>query len=320
MNESTFANETSSSSPSELSIYARLSPTFYLSLVIYDAIIACATTLGNLLLLVVIYRDPFRCLRTPTTFLIANLGVADFLVGAFMGFGRTVETYFLYKGLQEPPYLNTVQYFMGALAMFVAVCSIMAMSWDRFVAVTDHINYKNRITVKKVKFYILLIWLNAIFLAVLPAAGVRKLIFLYAYCYSHVLVPAIVLTVTYVVVFRTLSQKLGNFERRVCAENPPTETRKKLYREKRLVLAIFLVLVVFYTCFTPYFVKVQLWFFCPHCENSPSFLTYHFISNEILSLSSLIDPVIYAWRLQRFRKTFLRVLGYGRNVVDEQAI
>ena len=323
MNESTFDNDTSnSSSPhSELNIYSQLSPVFYLCLVIFDALVAFATTLGNFLLLVVIYRDPFRCLRTPTTLLIANLGVADFLVGAFVGCGRTVEMYFLYHGLEEPPYLNTMEYFMGGLAVFAAVCSIMAMSWDRFVAVTDHVNYKSRVTVTKVKFCILGIWINAIFLAVFPAAGVRKVNFLFAYCYSHFLFPAIILTVTYIVIFRTLSQKLRNIERLVCSPgNSPIDTRRNLYRERRLLLAILLVLIVFYTCFAPYFVKVHLWFFCTDCETYASFLTYHFISNDILSISSLVDPVIYAWRLQRFRKTFMSVLGLRRNVAVEHSV
>ncbi|XP_078375312.1 neuromedin-U receptor 1-like [Oculina patagonica] len=321
MSESTFDNSTSSSSPlSELNIYSQLSATFYLCLVVWEGLVAFATTVGNSLLLIIIYRDPFRCLRTPTTFLIANLGVADFLVGAFVGYGRTVEMYFLYQGREEPPYLNTFQYFIGALAMFAAVCTIMAMSWDRFVAVTDHMNYKSRVTVTKVKFCILAIWLNALFLAVLPAAGVRKVNFLFAYCYSHVVVPAIVLTVTYIVVFRTLTQKLGNIEHQVRPENSAIETRRNLYQQRRLVLAIFLVLIVFYTCFTPYFVKAHVWFFCADCEKSASFLIYHFISNDILSLSSLLDPVIYAWRLQCFRKTLLRVLGLRRNIAVEQSV
>ena len=321
MNESTFHNGTSStSSLPELNIYSQLSPTFYLCLVVLDAFFAFVITSGNFLLLVTIYRDPFRCLRTPTTFLIANLGVADFLVGAFLGFGRTVEMYFLYLGQQEPPYLNTFQYFIGGLAVFAAVSSIMAMSWDRFVAVTDHLNYKSRVTVKKVKFCIAAIWLNALFLAVLPAAGVRKVNFLFAYCYSHVVLPAIVLTITYIVIFRRLSQKLRNIEQQVSSENSSIDKRRNLYRERKLLLAILLVLIVFYTCFTPYFVKVHLWFFCEECENNASFLTYHFISNDILSLSSLLDPVIYAWRLQRFRKTFLKVLGLRRNIVMEHSI
>ena len=272
MNESTFHNGTSStSSLSELNIYSQLSPIFYLCFVVLDALLAFVITSGNFLLLVIIYRDPFRCLRTSTTFLIANLGVADFLVGAFVGFGRTVEMYFLYLGQQELSYLNTFQYLVGGLALFVAVCSFMAMSWDRFVAVTDHLNYKSRVTVKKVKFCIVGIWLNALFLAVLPAAGVRKVNFLFTYCYTHFFLPAIVLTATYIAIFRTLSKKLRNTAQQVSSGKSPIDPQRNIYHERRLVLAIFLVLIVFYTCFTPYFVKVHLWFFCEECEKNASF-------------------------------------------------
>lgn len=138
MNNSTFKNGTGSVSrlPEE-NIFAQLSPKFYLTLIVVEALLASAVTLGNFLLLLVIYLDPFRCLRTPTAYLIANLGVADLFVGAFVGYCRTAENYFLYRGLQEPPPLNTGQYIIGGSAMFVVVCTIIAMSWERYIAVSD---------------------------------------------------------------------------------------------------------------------------------------------------------------------------------------
>ena len=283
---------------------------------VVEVVLASAVTLGNFLLLLIIYLDPFHCLRTPTAYLIANLGVADFLVGAFVGYCRAAENYFFYRGLQEPPPLNTVQYVIGGSAMFVAVCTIMAMSWDRFVAVSDPFNYSTRITVKRVKLCILGIWINALFLAVLPAAGVRKLNFLFAYCYSHFMIPAVFLTVVYLVIFRKLSRKLRNLNQMIRSENSAKNTRRSLEREHRLAGTILIVLIAFYTCFAPYFVKVHLWLFCG-CEKSPYFLTYHFITNDILFLSSLLDPIIYAWKLERFRKSFRHVLGFERGVTPE---
>lgn len=320
MNESTFENETASTSRLSEDIYAQLSPTFYVSLITVEVILASVATLGNSLLLVVIYRDPFRCLRTPTVYLIANLGIADFIVATFVGYCRAVESYLLYQRLQYPVFLNTVQYITGGSAMFAAVYSIIVMSWDRFVAVIDPLNYKTRVTVKRAKLCILGIWLNALFLAVLPVAGVRKLDFLLAYCYSHFLLPAIVLTVVYIMIFRKLSQKLRSIDRVLpSSENSAPNTRRSLDREHRLVDTILLVLIAFYTCFAPYFVKVHLWLFCD-CQKSKSFLTYHLITNDILFLSSLLNPIIYAWRLERFRKTFLSILGFRRNVTAQQPV
>ena len=312
MNDSTFDNGTVSVSRRSENIYAQLSPTFYLSLLILEALLSSAVTVGNTLLLVVIYRDPFLCLRTPTVYLIANLGVADFSVGAFVGYCRAVEMYFMYQGVKEPPYLNATQYVIGGSAMFVAVCTIMALSWDRFVAVSDPFSYRTRVTVKRVKFCILVIWLNALFFAILPVAGVRKLNFLFAYCYSHFLIPAVVLTGVYIVIFRKLSRKLRSVDGIVRSQNSALNTRRRLDREQRLVVTILLVLIAFYACFTPYAVKVHLWLLCD-CRKSATFLTYHFITNDILLLSSFLDPLIYACRLESFRKTFLHVLGFRNN-------
>ena len=280
---------------------------------ILEVILATIVTLGNSLLLLVVYRDPFRCLRTPTVYLIANLGIADFLVGVLVGYSRAVESYFLYQGLQTPPFLNTTQYVFAGSAMFAAVCSIMAMSWDRFVAVADPTNYKTRVTAKRAKFCILAIWLHALFFAVLPVAGIKKLDFLVAYCYSHFLLPAVILTVVYIIIFKKLSTKLRSLDQVVRFENSTIDTRRSLDREHRLAVTILLVLIAFYSCFAPYFVKVHVQLLC-QCEKFTTFLTFHFITNDVLFLSSLLDPIIYAWRLERFRKTFKTVFSFRRNV------
>lgn len=316
MNASTLNNATARHSSLSDNNEARLSPQFYLCLTVLEASLASVATLGNFLLLLVIYRDPFHCLRTPTAYLIANLGVADFLIGAIIGYCRSVETYFEYQGLQELLLLNTIQYVIGGSAMFVVVCTLMAMSCDRFVAVSDPFNYSTRVTVRRAKFGIAVIWINALFLTVLPIAGVKKLNFLFAYCYSHFLIPAIVLTLVYILIFRKLSEKLQSLNRIAPSKSSAQNTRRNLERERRLAVTIGLVLITFYTCFAPYFVKVHLWLLCS-CKTSVSFLIYHLITNDILFLSSLLDPIIYAWRLERFRKSFRCVLRYRRNATAE---
>ena len=314
MNISLFGNESANLGPRAVDIYSQVNSNFYLCLLVVELLVATATVLGNSMLLATVHLDPFRCLRTPTVYLMANLGVADFLVGAIVGYGGSVEMYFTYVGRKEPPFLNTIQYFVGAVALFVAVCSIIAMSWDRFIATKDPTNYKTRVTVKRAKLAILAIWMNAFLLGALPAAGVQKLNFLLAYCYSHFVFPALILTVVYFVVFRSLSE---NFRRLAqVTEASAVSSRRRLESERRILHAIFLVLIVFYACFTPYYVKVHLWCFCPGCVTSPSFIIYHFISNDILRLSSMLNPLIYAWRMQRIRKTLLKLLSRNSNRVS----
>lgn len=312
MNNSTAKQGQAAISHQSENIYQQLSPSFYLRLVIIEVILATATTVGNSLLLFAICRDPLRCLRNPTVYLIANLAVADLLVGFFVGFCRAMEMFLLYRGQQTPLSLNTVQYIIAGSAMFAAVYSIIAMSWDRFVAVSDPTNYRTKVTVKRVKICLLAVWPTALCFAVLPAAGVRKLDFLVAYCYSHFVLPAIILTLVYIVIFKRLSKKLQALDQVVHPQTTDSNNRKTLYRERKLAATILLVLLTFYVCFAPYFVKVHLWLLCD-CQKSTPFLITHFITNDVLLLSSLLDPIIYGWRLERFRKTFRMVIGSKRN-------
>lgn len=62
---------------------------------IFDFISGTFIILANGFLLITIYRDPCRCLRTPYVFLIANLSVADFFVGV-LSFLRGAELTNLY--------------------------------------------------------------------------------------------------------------------------------------------------------------------------------------------------------------------------------
>ena len=48
---------------------------------IFLALVSLAAAMGNGLLLVTIWKDPFKTFRTPTTFFIIGLAVADFLTG-----------------------------------------------------------------------------------------------------------------------------------------------------------------------------------------------------------------------------------------------
>ena len=77
--------------------------------------------------------------------------------------------------------------------------------------------------------------------------------------------------------------------------------KRSLKREQRLTVTIVLGLISFYAWFLSYFVKV--------------FLVFHFTTNEILFMFSLTDPVIYAWRLESFPKSFGRISAFKRSVM-----
>ena len=135
---------------------AESTSSFLLSLTIIDFILATLTICGNLLLLITILFDPLRCLRTPTTYFIANLAFSDLLIGLLIGYGRAVVEYLQYVHEAEPKWIATVINVGGGATLFSEIWTVIAMSLDRYLAVTDPLHYSEKVTAHRVVLCILL--------------------------------------------------------------------------------------------------------------------------------------------------------------------
>lgn len=286
-----------------------------LVLIIIDFIFGTIITIGNASLFTTIYRDPCRCLRTPSVFLIANLSVADLFMGA-ISYLRAGELTYKYCGLGDLPILNMTEHFIGAVSILVAVSTLLAMSYDRYIAVIKPFEYPQKITNTRAKGTIAIIWANALVMSVLPVADVKKENFLLAYCYSHFVIPSFILTAVYVKIYKVAAlqkQELKDVRANLTAANK----RKYLERENKMARTTLLILLVFYLSFFPYFINVHVLFFCS-CRVSYAYRVYHYVANEFLSMSSVADPFMYAWRIPRLSHSLrfcIRRRWTRRNVV-----
>ena len=274
---------------------------FLLWLIINNFVFGTIIVLGNASLFLVINRDPCRCLQSPSVILIANLSVADFFMGV-VSYQRAVELIYMYYGWPDPIILNVAQYFVGAVSIFVAVATLMSMAYERYIAITKPFHYRQRITNKRAKTSITVIWVNAIVMSLLPLSDVKRENFLLAYCYSHFFIPSVVLLAVYFKIFKEVArQKRELKEVRVglTAEN----RRRQLERESRMVRMFVMILSIFYLSFLPFFIRVHLLYFCP-CKTSYGYSVFHFVTNEFLLISSVLDPFLYAWRLPKFKRSF----------------
>jgi len=268
--------------------------------IIFDILFGTVITVANGFLCITIYRDPCRCLRTPSVIFIANLSVADLFMG-IVSFMRAAEQIYLYCGLGDILILNMIQYFIGAVSILVAVSTLMAMSYDRYIAVIKPFQYPQKINNKRAKVAIAIIWINALVMCVLPIADVKRENFLLAYCYSHFVIPSFILTAVYVKIYKMVARQRKELKD-VRASLTAVNRRKQLERENRMVITFVLILFIFYCSFLPYFIHVQILFFCS-CRSSYAYNVYFLVTNEFLSVSCMVDPFMYALRLPRFKRS-----------------
>ena len=289
-------------SGNEMSV-AENTSSFFLSLTIFDFILATLTICGNILLLITILFDPLRCLRTPTTYFIANLAFSDLLIGLLIGSGRAVIEYLQYVDQAEPKWIATVFNIGGGAALVSGIWTVIALVLDRYVAVTDPLHYTERVTARRVAFYILLSWPVAMALPV-PYSFAGKVwpIILLAFSHTHFTIPVLLLLIVYFRIFRSLSRRRSELLRLTASISTMT-LRHTLEREKKMASTSLMILILFCASFLPFYIKIQILNFCK-CLDSKPYRTFSWVVHIFLYLSSLMDPFMYAWRVPKFRRSF----------------
>lgn len=288
---------------------------FFFSFAIVDFILATLTVCGNLLLLTTIVFDPLRCLRTPSTYFIANLAFSDLLIGLLIGYGHALIEYFLYVDGTKPYWISVVINIGGGTTLISGIWTVITMAFDRYIAVTDPLHYKERVTVRRVVIYIVLSWPLAMALpAFYPLAGQTWTIFLLAFSHTHFTIPVFVLLVVYFRIFRSLSSRRSELVRLASTTSTMT-LRHTLERERKMAFTSFTILMLFCASFLPFYIKIQLLCFCK-CLETITYITFDYISHAFLYFSSLMDPFLYAWRVPKFRRSLRECFRIKRrNVV-----
>lgn len=297
----------------------------HLALMLGDFSMALTASVANSLLLVIIYKNPHRNLRSPSTNLVINMAVADFLTGFLSGSLVTAYDGLMFMGrtaksLEKYLLVNLV---IAVTSVIVGCCNVVAMACDRWLAVTAALNYRTIVTARRVKSLIGLFWIYAIgFVALTFSRVIPMEVYQLLYCHLHVSLPLIVLPLLYWKTFRALEVH----SRRMTNLGPGDQrmNSKKVFGERKTTKAFVIVLCLFYVSFLPYVVVVNLSFFCPVCVVSKGFQVFQYIAYRFIILNCSLDPFVYAWRIPKYRRA-VRTVFHGccrfrrRNVIDPDA-
>lgn len=305
MNFSTAQFESNGTSFSSSLDYGRL------ALMLVDFLLASTASVANSLLLVVIYKDPHRNLRSPSTNLVINMAVADFLTGFLSGYLITVYDGLLFMGKTPRKSLERyllVNVVIAVASVMVGCCNVVAMACDRWLAVSRALNYRTIVTVKRVNSLIVLFWIYAVgFVSLGFYPAIPSDVYELLYCHLHVSLPLVVLPLVYWKTFRALEAH----SRRMTNLGPGNQrmNSKTVCGEKKTTKAFVIVLCLFYVSFLPYVVAVNLKNFCPVCVASKSFKAFLHIAYRFLILNCSLDPFVYAWRIPKYRRAVLTVFN-----------
>jgi len=277
--------------------------TYWTSLAVLGFILAIAITAGNSMLLYTIYKDPRKSLRSAPGFLITNLTVADLLLGLLNL--SIVAVRDVYRSqLINMPFLGILKAFMYIVFMttlFVSCNTIIVMSATCYVAINQPLEYKTIVTTKRIKICIAVLWIMGLGTCLLPVAGLSQQTFVMIYLHTHATIPAILLTVIYVKVFRAVARRTRELQQ----SGYDKLATKSLERERNMVVVVIIILALFYITYMPQYITLHLLYFCNSCQQSVTFHEIDVALSRFVYLSSAINPFVYAWRVPKYRKALI---------------
>ena len=225
---------------------------------------------------------------------LSSLAVSDFLVGS------VVQPLFTVSGLAQDDSLGKLWLKVGFVCCGVSLCTITAISLDRFLVLHYHIKYVAYMTASRVRKIVIAIWIYSIVLPFIYTWSPKiyyQIVAIAMYIYFSIS------TFSYIRIYRIVRQHQARIYAQQQAVQPNEENGDSydVMRLKRSAMNTFVFYIFMVLCYTPVFIEVSIEL-SQGRENSRGFAT------TAVFLNSAINPILYSWRLAELRAAVVKTL------------
>jgi len=273
--------------------------------------------IGNVLVIQIVYKS--RVMHTPTNFLLVNMAVSD-VIAILLFLIHDLTTYLLYEHIGE----NLLNIACKSIAIIttssmVSSITLVVLSVERYNALLKPFNNGLRLSEDNIKKAIVSIWITSALLS-LPNFFLETWSEAYSTCSGpfnyeesrtsriYLLVYAAIFYIQAAIMFFCYGSLIRGlyFTNTVCPETDGERRSEK----KKLVVTFLLASVGFLIGYGPGIILATA-VASQHDENV-DFDTYYVLLKVVEFLfgcSLCLNPIFYAFRSERFKDGFKRVLG-----------
>jgi len=249
--------------------------------------LSCVT--GNSLILAAILRTP--SLRSPSTIFMCSLAISDLLVGII------VQPVYIAYELKQEPLLTFAIKVLFTFTGVVSLCTMTAISVDRFMALQFHLRYQCLMTKKRAMYTSLSLWFFGILLSFVTlwnktimfaflAVGIAICIFISTFSYTRI----------YLIVRQHQFQ--------IRAQQQVLRLPMNLVRTKRSAISTFIYYICMILCYSPMLSFMSIVAIRP----SLSGLMVWKVGNTFVFMNSSINPILFCWRVRELRRAVLKLV------------
>ncbi|RMX57960.1 hypothetical protein pdam_00020018 [Pocillopora damicornis] len=251
---------------------------------ILNAPLMLSSIIGNALVFGTILATP--SLRSSTTVLLCSLALSDLLVAL------VVQPLYIAKQLDIFNRSRLVEIMEFALCG-VSLCTVTAVSVDRFAALHYHMRYPTVVTVQKVLYISGLIWLGV---GLLSGFYFWSKYYFYLGVSISICICLIFSSYSYYRIFRVVRQHHIQIQVQQHVMESVDLNVTSMLRLQRSAVNTFVFYFAIIVCYLPLLVSLSLNFFSKKLWSKVWEL-----ADTVVFLNSSINPVLYCWRLTELR-------------------
>ena len=270
---------------------------------VLSIVMAPIIVLGNLLVLLAVWKDPLKKLRSsPSNFILVSMALADLSVGLVV---CPVTAYWGWVIFEKgtSPFDLSVIFAINVFSVNVSFGHMFLLTVDRLFAVVKPLQYRVIITNKRAVIASCVCWIY--FLAF--GCSFLMLRDYFAIMGAVYNVQLLSILVSMLIMYTVITIRLRRYSKTRMNKpiHSPNSLLVILQREKRLFKAITIVICAFLICYMPWFIVQLLIYLCKPCHPHLALLMIFFgFSGSLTYANSGLNPILYSWRLPRYRETF----------------
>ena len=270
---------------------------------IFIIIVSPMTIVANSLLLVTFLVDPLKIFRNPTSYFLIGLAIVDLLTALIQE--PIYATCFMLMYFQHPSWTKCKSWmkftaYFSAFPISISASIVFAFTLTQYIVVASPLRYGRMITKKKALLSVVAIYLYHTFFCCLPLMGVpqetKHAIDLFFHRYTVVLVTIVV----YIILHYTMKKKM------TAGRSLQSEEGRHVQVQRSFVRINVVLLIIMIMFFVPSVLLMTIRFFLDDIFTARygiRVLVVNLMTDNLLYLKFLFDPIVYAWRMSKYRKS-----------------
>ena len=268
--------------------------------------ITVVASVGNSLVVLAVLLNPNKDLRSPFIYFLVNLSVADLVVGLVLGPLSTMYHIFEGVGTLSQGFEDVVLiiYFISCTA---SLLSLIALVLDRYCAITYPLQYRAKLSSIRALLISVVVWIiSALLSMVYFIIGFNK--FLFVFANTAIAITFAVLIFTTTKIFKYLRCQVRQWDSLHDSSEENLALKRAVKWEAKITKTLVIVLTLFLVFYLPSCICIYIISFCTSCDC----VFIHWVRDiqfVLVMANSGVNPFVYAWRLENFRKAFKNILN-----------